>query len=80
MTTESYEKILETLKIGNITENLSDITIEQLAERIRLCDEWIPELIEELCKRADMETEYDEAEDCESVAFAAAEKLGVEII
>ena len=81
MTTESYEKILETLGIEDITENLGDITTEQLAERIRLCDERIPELVEELCKRADMESEYEDAdgETFESVAYAAAEKLGVNI-
>ena len=81
MTTESYEKILETLGIEDITENLGDITTEQLAERIRLCDEWIPELVDELCKRADMESEYEDAdgETFESVAYAAAEKLGVNI-
>ena len=83
MTTESYEKILETLGIEDITENLGDITTEQLAERIRLCDEWVPELVEELCKRADMESEYEDAdadgETFESVVYAAAEKLGVTI-
>lgn len=81
MTTESYEKILETLGIEDITENLGDITTEQLAERIRICDEWIPELVEELCYRADMLDEWREADpdDSEELIYAAAEKLGVEI-
>ena len=81
MTTESYEKILETLGIEDITENLGDITTEQLAERIRLCDEWIPELVEELCYRADMLDEWREAgpDDSEELIYAAAEKLGVTI-
>lgn len=81
MTTESYEKILETLGIEDITENLGDITTEQLAERIRICDEWIPELVEELCYRADMLDEWREADpdDSEELIYSAAEKLGVEI-
>lgn len=81
MTTESYEKILETLGIEDITENLGDITTEQLAERIRICDEWIPELVEELCYRADMLDEWHEADpdDSEELIYIAAEKLGVEI-
>lgn len=81
MTTESYEKILDTLGIEDITENLGDITTEQLAERIRICDEWIPELVEELCKRADMLDEWREADpdDSEELIYTAAEKLGVEI-
>lgn len=81
MTTESYEKILEILGIEDITENLGDITTEQLAERIRICDEWIPELVEELCYRANMLDEWREADpdDSEELIYTAAEKLGVEI-
>ena len=81
MTTESYEKILETLGIEDITENLGDITNEQLAKRIRICIEWTVEHIEELCYRADMLDEFREAdpEDKDELLYTAAEKLGVEI-
>ena len=82
MTNESYEKLCETLGIESITDNLGDITDEQLAERMALCDEWIIELNEELCRRAGLSDELKAAdgESFESVVYAAADKLGVEIV
>lgn len=82
MANKSYEKLCETLGIEEITDNLKGITDAQLAERIASCDEWIPELLEELCYRADMSEEWSAADgdSFESVAFAAADKLGVEIV
>lgn len=81
MTTKSYEKLLEPLGIESITDNLKDITDVQLAERIALMDEWVPELNAELCNRAGLSDELKAAdgESFESVVYAAAEKLGVEI-
>ena len=54
----------------------------EIAEMIRNSDTWDYELLEELCDLADMSDEWKEAdgETFESVAFAAADKLGVEII
>ena len=53
-----------------------------IAEMIRASDTWDFELLEELCELADMAEEWQEAdgETFESVAYAAAEKLGVEIL
>lgn len=54
----------------------------EIAEMIRKSDTWNFELLAELCELADMSDEWKEAdgETFESVAFAAADKLGVEII
>lgn len=54
----------------------------EVAEMIRKSDTWDFELLAELCELADMSDEWKEAdgETFESVAFAAADKLGVEIL
>ena len=54
----------------------------EIAEMIRKDDTWDYELLEELCDLADMTDEWKSADGdtFESVAYAAAEKLGVEII
>lgn len=54
----------------------------ELAEIIRNSATWDYEALAELCALADMSDEWNEAdgESFESVAYAAAEKLGVEII
>lgn len=53
----------------------------EIAKEIRAMETWDMELLEELCEAADMVEEWNEAdgETFESVAFKAAEKLGVEI-
>ena len=53
-----------------------------IAAEIRIQDTWNGELLKELCDAADMSKEWNEADDetFETVAFAAAEKLGVEIM
>ena len=81
MTTESYKKTLETLGIEDITENLGDITTEQLAKKICICIIWAEWLVEELCYRADMLDEWREADpdDKDKILYTAAKKLGVEI-
>ena len=54
---------------------------EELAQEIREANEWEPDLLRDLCWRAGIIEEWEEAEDdFEEVAFKAAEKLGVEII
>lgn len=54
---------------------------EELAEEIRKVPEWDADLLRDLCYRANMLDEWEAAEDnFESIAFAAAEKLGVEIL
>ena len=79
MTTESTKKIIETLGIEDITENLGDITTELLAKNIRIYIEFAIELVEELCYRADMLDEFRESDDKDKILYTAAEKLGVEI-
>lgn len=60
--------------------NLDELSLEELAAEIRSLPEWDADLLRELCWRADMIEEWDAAEDdSESVAFAAAKKLGVKI-
>lgn len=54
---------------------------KQIAAEIRKSEIWSGALLAELCKAADMTSDWDAAdgESFESVAFKAAEKLGVEI-
>lgn len=54
----------------------------EIAEILRNDDTWNMEALAELCKLADMDEKWDSADGdtFESVAFAAADKLGVEII
>ena len=58
---------------------LSDI---ELARKIAASDEWIPEDLAELARRAGLWEEWQDADGdtFESVAFKAAEILGVEIL
>ena len=54
---------------------------EELAEEIRKSPEWEEDLLRDLCYRADMLDEWEAAgDDFDSVAFAAAEKLGLDIL
>lgn len=57
------------------------MTAQEIARELRNSGEWIPKLCMELCILADMESEWEEAdgEKFETVVYAAAEKLGVEI-
>lgn len=80
MTTETMKELCEKLKIESIYDDLRDITDEQLAERIRLMDEWDYGLVKELCRHADLEEEWDDAEEMEPIVYKAAEKLGVEVL
>lgn len=54
----------------------------EIAEMIRSSDTWDMEALADLCELADMVEEWEAAdgETFESVAFAAAKKLGVEIV
>lgn len=56
--------------------------IEKLADRISAADTWDMDDLAALCAAAGMEAEWEAAdgEGFESVAYAAAEKLGVRII
>jgi len=53
----------------------------EIARKLREMDTWDMELLKELCALAGMEKEWEAAdgETFEAVAYAAAEKLGVEI-
>ena len=55
---------------------------QELAQEIRSSQEWDLDQLKELCELADMAEEWEVAdgETFEQVAFAAAEKLGVEIL
>lgn len=54
----------------------------EIAERIKAADTWDMEALEELCELAGMSEEWENAdgETFERVAYAAADKLGVEIL
>ncbi len=55
--------------------------LEEIAKELNASGEWIPELCEELCIMAGMDEEWKQAdgETFESVVYAAAGKLGVEV-
>lgn len=54
----------------------------KLSESIRSRDAWDLDELAELCRLADMEEQWTEADGStfEAVAFAAADKLGVDIL
>lgn len=60
---------------------ICELSTEELAAKIRSLTEWEPDLLRDLCWRADMIDEWEAADDItfESVAYAAAKKLNVEI-
>lgn len=62
-------------------EWLLSLSNEGLAMAIRTSESWDADLNRELCWRADMAEEWENADESnfESVVYAAAEKLGVEI-
>lgn len=55
--------------------------MEELAYRLRTSYVWEPDVMADMCRMADMSAEWEAAdgETFESVVYAAAEKLGVEI-
>ena len=57
-------------------------TAREIAEEIRSTETWDNDLLSELCELAGMSDEWNAAdgETFESVAYKAAEKLGVEIL
>ena len=57
-------------------------TAQEIAEEIRSTETWDNDLLSELCELAGMSDEWNAAdgETFESVAYKAAEKLGVEIL
>lgn len=82
--------IIETVAVADLEEQSEASKAEEIAEELRASRRWDMNLLEELCKIAGMEYEWkaaleeddDEADEYpfETVAFAAAEKLGVEIV
>ena len=75
---ERFEMHLGTNYDPSYICSLSD---EELAKEIRELGEWDTDLLRDLCWRAGIIEEWEEAEDnFEEVAFKAAEKLGVEIL
>ena len=61
--------------------NTTNETAQMIATEIRSSDEWNMSLLSKLCELADMTAEWESAdgETFESIAYKAAEKLGVEI-
>ena len=81
----AVEELWEDYCSGRIEDAPEPITVESeaeiLAEKIRNSTEWDAELLRELCDLAGLSQEWEEAdgESFESVAYKAAEILGVEI-
>jgi hypothetical protein len=77
-----YTRFDESVGCHYTPEYLCELSVKELAAEIRDTQEWDTDLLRELCYRADMLDEWCDAdgETFESVAFAAAEKLNVEII
>lgn len=83
MTCHRFGGILITSKERNAIQAVvvKMTRLNEIARDLRNSGEWIPELCEELCDLAGMSAEYKEAdgETFESVVYAAAEKLGIEV-
>lgn len=85
----TYENKIDSVKwwLSDIAKNIFDKLDDEdqavaIAGAIQADDEWNFELLEKLCKLANMEEEWaTRTEDTfESIAYKAAEKLGVELI
>lgn len=61
---------------------MKNIKATKIAEALRSAGTWDMELARELCELADMAAEWDAADGdtFEAVIYAAADKLGVEVI
>ena len=74
------ERFITHLGVNYDPKWLCSLSDEELAKEIRELGEWDTDLLRDLCWRADIIEEWDEAEDdFEAVAYKAAEILGVEI-
>ena len=74
------ERFITHLGVNYDPKWLCSLSDEELAKEIREIGEWDTDLLRDLCWRADIIEEWDEAEDdFEAVAYKAAEILGVEI-
>lgn len=64
-----------------MTKAVYTLETEELAWDQKESGAWDADILEELCRRAGMQEEWDNAdgESFEAVAYAAAKKLGVEI-
>ena len=77
----SKQEADKTERMVNMAKAVYTLKTEELAQIQREGGAWDADILEELCRRADMEEEWDNAdgESFEAVAYAAAKKLGVEI-
>ena len=74
------ERFITHLGLNYDPAYICGLSEEELAEKIRESNEWDTDLLRDLCWRADIIEEWDEAgDDFETVAYKAAEILGVEI-
>lgn len=69
------------LETGAFYTDLHSISTEELAQRINDLPEWDAQLLAELCSRAGIIDEWNDAEpeEAENIAYKAAEILGIEI-
>jgi hypothetical protein len=63
-------------------KKMKNLENHELASKIKAAGEWDADLLKELCFRAGMAEEWEEADDMtfEKVALRAADKLGVDIL
>lgn len=61
---------------------MKNLENHELSSKIKTAGEWDADMLKELCFRAEMEEEWEEADDMnfEAVALKAADKLGVDIL
>ena len=74
------ERFIAHLGLNYDPAYICGLSDEELAQKIRELNEWATDLLRDLCWRADIIEEWDETgDDFETVAYKAAEILGVEI-
>lgn len=60
-------------------KEIRDATVQEIAKAIRDSSEWDTDLVSALCTFANMDEEFENAENLEDVVYKAAEKLNVDI-
>ena len=60
-------------------KEIRDATVQELVREIRDSSEWDKDLVSALCTFANMDEEFENAENLEDVVYKAAEKLNVDI-
>ena len=60
-------------------KEIRDATVQEIVKEIRDSSEWDTDLVSALCAFANMDEEFENAENLEDVVYKAAEKLNVDI-